>query len=273
MTSTTKQIVLLYLPISQTIVTWHRLQHRVFYLTGLYHGPLLHDIDCNTECSTLPAYITDHCYMASSAAPSVLPYLPISQTIVTWHRLQHRVFYLTCLYLRPLLHGIDRNTECSTLPAYITDHCYMASSPIPSVLHYLPISRTIVKWHRLQHRVFYLICLSHGPLLHGIVCSTECSTLTAYITDHCYMASSPIPSVLHYLPTSRTIVTWHRLQHRVFYLTCLHHRPLLHGIVCNTECSTLPAYITDLCYMASTATPSVLPYLPSSQTIVTWHRL
>ena len=195
--------------------------------------------------------------MISSAAPSVLPYMPISQTIVTWHRLQHRVFYLTCLYHRPLLHGIVCSTECSTLPAYITDHCYMASSVTPSVPLYLPISQTIVTWHRLQHRVFYLTCLHHRPLLHGIVCNTECSTLPAYITNHCYMVSTATPSVLPYLPISRTIVTWHRLQHRVFHVTGLYHRPLLHGIVCNTECSTLSAYTTDHFYMTSSATPSV----------------
>ena len=163
--------------------------------------------------------------MTSSAAPSVLPYLPKSQTIVTWHRLQHRVFYLTCLYHRPLIHDIVCNTECSTLSAYLTKHCYMASSAKQIVLLYLPISQTIVTWHRLQHRVFYLTCLHHRPLLHGIVSKTECYTLPGYIKDHCYMASSPTPSVLLYLPISRTIVTWHRLQHRVFYFTCLHHGP------------------------------------------------
>jgi len=169
--------------------------------------------------------------MASSATPSVLPYLPISRIIVTWHRLKHRVFYLTCLYYIPMLHGIDCNTECSTLSAYLTNHCYMASTATPSVLLYMPTSHTIVTWHRLQHRVFYFICLPHEPLLHGIDCNTDCSTLPAYITDHCYVALSATPSVLLYLLTSRTIVTWHRLQHRVFYLICLYHGPLLHGIV------------------------------------------
>ena len=149
--------------------------------------------------------------MASTVTPSVLPYLPISRIIVTWHRPQHRVFYLTCLYHRPLLHDIVCNTECSTLPAYISNHCYVASTATPSVLLYLPTSRTIVTWYRLQHRVSYFTCLYLEPLLHGIDCSTECSTLTAYITDRCYLASVAIPSVLLYLPISRTIVTWHRL--------------------------------------------------------------
>ena len=144
--------------------------------------------------------------MISSVTPMVLLYRPTSRTIVTWHRLQHRLFYLTGLYHGPLLHGIVCNTECSTLPAYITDHCYMASFATPSVPRYRPISRTIVTWHRLQHRVFYFICLPHGPLLHGIDCNNECSTLSAYLTDHCYMASSATPSVPRYLPTSRTIL-------------------------------------------------------------------
>jgi len=206
-------------------------------------------------------------------SPSVLLYLPTPPTIVTWYRLHHRVFYFICLYLEPLLRGIVSNTECFTLPAYITDHCYVASTATPSVLPYMPILQIIVTWHRLQHRVFYLTCLNHRPLLHDIVCSTECSTLPAYITDQCYMASSVTRSVILYLPTSRTIVTWHCLKHRVFYCTCLYHGPLLHDMVCNTECPTLSAYLTDHCYMASSAAPSVLPYLPISQTIVTWHRL
>ena len=268
MASSATPIVLLYLPISRTIVTWHRLQHRMFYLICLYHGPLLHGIVCNTECPTLSAYLTDHCYMASSAVPSVLLYLPISRTIVTWHRLQYRVFYLTCLHLEPLLHGIVCNTECSTLPAYISNHCYMASSETPSVLPYLPILHTLVTWHRLQHRVFYFICLPHEPLLRGIVCNAECSTLYAYLTKHCYMASTATQIVLPYLPISQTIGTWHRLQRRVFYFICLPHEPLLHGIDCNTDCSTLPAYITDHCYMASSAKPSVQLYLPTSRTIL-----
>ena len=117
-------------------------------------------------------------------------------------------------YITNHLHGIVCNTECSTLHAYLMNQCYMASSETPSVLLYLPTSRTIVTWHRLQRRVFYFICLPHEPLLHGIDCNTDCSTLPAYITDHCYMALSPTPSVLLYLPTSRTI---------------------LHAIVCNTE--------------------------------------
>ena len=144
--------------------------------------------------------------MASSETPSVLLYLPTSRTIVTWHRLQHRLSYFICIPHEPLLHGIDCNTECPTLSAYLKNHCYMASSETPSVLPYLPISRTIVTWYRLQHRLFYFICLPHEPLLHGIDCNTECSTLPAYITDHCYMASSPTPSVQLYLHTSRTIL-------------------------------------------------------------------
>jgi len=187
--------------------------------------------------------------MASSATPSVLPYMPTSWTSVTWHRLKHRVFYFICLHLEPLLHDIVCYTECSTLSAYITDHCYMISFAIPSVLLYLPISRTIVICHRLQHRVFYFTCLYHGPVWHDIVCYTECSTLSAYIMDHCYMSLSETPSVLLYLPTSWTSVTWHRLKHRVFYFICLYHGPLVHDIVCYTECSTLSAYVIDYWYI------------------------
>ena len=181
-----------------------------FYLTWLRIGLVIHSrLQHRVLLPHLPTSSTIDTF--SSATPSILLYLPTSRTIVTWHRLKHRVFYLTCLYYIPLLHGIDGNTECSTVYVYLTNHCYMASSATPSVLLHLPTSRTIVTWHRLKHRLFYLTCLYHRPLLHGIDRNTECSTLSAYITDHCYMASSATPSVLPYLPISRTIVTWHRL--------------------------------------------------------------
>ena len=121
----------------------------LFYLTWLRHGLLIHSRLQHRALLPHLATSSNHCYMISSVTPSVLLLLPISRTIVTWHRLLYRVFSCICLYQEPLVHDIFWNNECSTLPAYITDHCYVASSATPSVLLYLPISRTIVTCHCL----------------------------------------------------------------------------------------------------------------------------